>query len=66
MKLPWNPISMPPQPENKDRRRYFFIDLLWLLSDSVHFIGKPVGDWLKEQEIIEAIEPIVEENYASI
>lgn len=35
-------------------------------SDSVHFIGKPVGDWLKEQEIIEAIEPIVEENYASI
>jgi len=32
----------------------------------VHFIGKPVGDWLKIEEIIEAINPIIEESYASI
>ncbi len=40
---------------------------LGVLSNSqISFIGKPVGDWLKKEEIINAIKNIIKEQYASI
>ncbi len=31
----------------------------------ISFIGKPVGDWLKKEELIDAIDKILKENYAT-
>ena len=31
----------------------------------IAFIGKPVGDWLKKEELISAIDDILKENYAT-
>ena len=40
---------------------------LGVLSNSqISFIGKPVGDWLKKEEIINAVKNIIKEQYASI
>ena len=40
---------------------------LSILSNSqISFIGKPVGDWLKKEEIINTINNIIKEQYASI
>lgn len=40
---------------------------LGVLSNAhISFIGKPVGDWLKKEEIINAINNIIKEQYASI
>ncbi len=40
---------------------------LSVLSNSqISFIGKPVGDWLKKEEIINTINTIIKEQYASI
>ena len=40
---------------------------LSVLNNSViSFIGKPVGDWLKKEEMIGAINNIIKESYASI
>ena len=40
---------------------------LGVLSNSqISFIGKPVGDWLKKEEIISAVKNIIKEQYASI
>ena len=40
---------------------------LGVLSDSkVYFIGKPTGNWLKKEEIIDSVENILKENYANI
>ena len=40
---------------------------LSILSNAqVSFIGKPVGDWLKKEELINAIDNIAKEQYASI
>jgi 2-oxoglutarate ferredoxin oxidoreductase subunit alpha len=36
------------------------------LNSSISFIGKPVGNWLKKEEIILAIENVIEEKYAGI
>ena len=37
-----------------------------LSNAQISFIGKPVGDWLKKEEIISAIDNIIKEHYASI
>lgn len=40
---------------------------LGVLSNArISFIGKPVGDWLKKEEIINAMDSILKEYYASI
>lgn len=42
------------------------VRLAVLANAPVSFIGKPVGNWLKKEEIIYAVENIVKEQYASI
>ena len=42
------------------------IRLSILSNAQISFIGKPVGDWLKKEEIIGAIDNITKEHYASI
>jgi len=42
------------------------IRLSILANAKISFIGKPVGDWLKKEELIPAIENIIKESYASI
>lgn len=40
---------------------------LGVLSNAqISFIGKPVGDWLRKEEIISAVNNIIKEQYASI
>ena len=36
-----------------------------LQNAPISFIGKPVGDWLKKEEMVEAINGIIKENYAT-
>ena len=42
------------------------IRLSILSNAKISFIGKPVGNWLKEEEIINAADNIIKEHYASI
>ena len=42
------------------------IRLAILSNARISFIGKPVGNWLKEEEIINATDNIIKEHYASI
>ena len=42
------------------------VQLAILSNASVAFVGKPVGDWLKKEEMIEAIDNIIKEQYAGI
>ena len=42
------------------------VRLAVLSNAQISFIGKPVGDWLKKEEIINTITNIIKEEYASI
>ena len=42
------------------------VQLAVLSNAQIAFVGKPVGDWLKEEEMIGAINNIIKERYASI
>lgn len=42
------------------------VRLAVLSNAPISFIGKPVGDWLKKEELIHAVENIIKEQYASI
>ena len=42
------------------------IRLAVLSNTKISFVGKPVGDWLKRDELIYAIENVIKEDYASI
>lgn len=42
------------------------VQLAVLSNARISFIGKPVGDWLKEEEMVSAIDKIIKEQHASI
>ena len=42
------------------------VRLAILSNAKISFIGKPTGNWLREEEIINAADNIIKEYYASI